>query len=117
MVLKPENKRQQTSNHKEKNIMKSKQKVLIGGALALASLINTHLYAGEEVAVEDVAMQKLIRVLETNGTLDKKNAIKLREAVTVQDSIEAKRTQAAIDKAANGGTKERAFQEGSGKNS
>ena len=85
--------------------MKSKQKVLIGGALALASLINTPLYAGQEVAVEDAAMQKLIRVLETNGSINKKDAIKLREAVTVQDTIEAKRTQAAIDKAANGGTK------------
>jgi phosphate-selective porin OprO/OprP len=104
MVFKPENKKQEVLNYKEKSTMKRKQKVFIGGALAVASLISTPLYAGE-VAVEDAATQKLIRVLEQNGTITQKDAIKLRDAVSVQDAIEAKRTEEAIAKAANGGVK------------
>ncbi|NQZ52860.1 MAG: hypothetical protein HRT93_01265 [Piscirickettsiaceae bacterium] len=74
--------------------MKLKKTVLLGaGLLSVASLISTPALA------DDAAMLKLIRILEHNGTINADAALALKDAVTVQETAQAEKTQMAIEAA------------------
>ena len=97
-----------STNYQPQERSMNYKKTALTVAVALAtSTLSVNVYADDhkEVAVPDAAVLKLIRVLEQNGTIDKKTAVQLNDAASVQATTSAKKTQAAIDEATTGAVK------------